>query len=642
MIELAALPNPFLDTVVQDAWQAPPDVPEIHEDVFRACLAGIDAAARAVPDSLVIFGPAGSGKTHLLTRLQRHLAATAADAPDRVLRCVFVFVRLQTTPTMLWQHVQRRLAGDLMRRDQGVTQLQRLIGHQMSRKDGVSPRARVMALRVLRDADQAALGTHLAEVAQRLALPRDLCVILEHLACDRSVRDAAAWLAGESLPDAALAELGVGPDLCEDREEVARNVVTALCRLAGETLPIVFCFDQVEALQRGLDDRDAFFLFGRMGADLCDADPNVFLITCIQSALLESFRGSIREADRDRMAKREALLEPLTRSQVEDLVVSRLVRVHGLATEVGPRLFPFSADLVQELASESPCVPRRVLTAAARHFDALQHGTTATEVVEPEAFLSRTLAERCPAAARVSDPADTKRILLHGLEPLAALGGVKVVEDATGMADFGLEGDTKVFAEIRNEADARSLGPRLKKLLANTPRADGARTVILRDPRLPISKTAGKTREHLQKLRDRGVALVEPTVEALAALAALAEILADAKSGDLAEDGTGVSGGAVLEWLRSLRGELAVEPVQQLVAAILTAPESQPDSTEQDLADLVGQARAVALDAAARDLGVPASRLLEIARRKTDRFLVLEGPPEVVVDVAGVAGEVEG
>jgi hypothetical protein len=196
MVELSTFANPFRENVVQNAWQNPADVPEIHEDVFRACVAGVDSAAKGVADSLVIFGSAGSGKTHLLTRVQRHLAETASHAPDRVLRCVFVFVRLQTSPTMLWQHVRRRLASDLMRREQGLTQLQRLVAHQTSARDGGSPRMGVMELRVLSQADQDTLTTHLGDVARDLDLPRDVTVVLQHLVCNRSVRDASAWLAG--------------------------------------------------------------------------------------------------------------------------------------------------------------------------------------------------------------------------------------------------------------------------------------------------------------------------------------------------------------------------------------------------------------------------------------------------------------
>ena len=289
MTKLPSLANPFRDNVVQDAWQDPIDISEIHADAFEACKAGIDSAARAVPDSLLVYGGAGSGKTHLLSRLQRHLGDTARAAPDHTLHCVFSSARLQTNPLLLWQHVRRRLASDLMRREQGLTQLQRLVAHQLGLVEGRSPRAAILELRVLQAEDQQALSQHLRELATKLDLPRNLCVALEHLILNRNVRDASAWLAGDSLPEPALTELGVGLDLEEDREESARQVVTALCRLAGETLPIVFCFDQVESLQRSAQDEEALFRFGRMAADLHDADANVFIITCLQVAYPVSY-----------------------------------------------------------------------------------------------------------------------------------------------------------------------------------------------------------------------------------------------------------------------------------------------------------------------------------------------------------------
>lgn len=647
MRELAGLDNPFRDTVVQDAWQAPADVAAIHEEAFRACLDGLQAAGRGVPDSLLVYGAAGAGKTHLLSRLQRHLLATAGDAPDRVLRCVFVFVRLQTSPLLLWQHVRRRLASDLMRKDQGVTQLQRLVAHQLGALDGRSPRVWVMALRVLRAADQETLAAHFAELAQTLGLSRDLCVVLEHLVCGRFVRDAGAWLAGDSLPDAVLSELGLGPDLVEDREEVARATVTDLCRLAGETLPIVFCFDQVEALQRGLADADAFFRFGRLAADLCDADPNVFAITCLQSAVMDSFKAAVREADRDRFIRRSEALDPLTPQQVRALILARLRLVPELAAMGRGELHPFDDAVLERLAVESPCTPRRVLTRAAQEYEARQHGRPAGRIPLPQ-FLAAELEQRAAAAARTSDPSDTRRVILQGLEPLTEIGDLQVLERELGTADFALEHEGTVFVEIRNEADGRSLAPRLKRLLQSTPRPDGGRSVVLRDPRLPISRAAVKTREYLSALRERGVQVIEPTVEALAALAALSELLADAKSGDLAVDGETVSGGAVLEWLRGLRPSVLVEPVQDLVAELVRRPdppgsgEAQPDLTEQDLAELVQRERAVAIAAAAAELAVPAQRLVDIARRRSDRFLLLEGPPEVVLDVAGITPEVRG
>jgi hypothetical protein len=641
MADLSTLANPFRENVVQNAWQSPADVPDIHGDVFRACLDGVDSAARGVPDSLVIFGPAGSGKTHLLTRVQRHLAETASAAPDRVLRCVFIFVRLQTSPVLLWQHVRRRLASDLMRREEGVTQLQRLVAHQMSARAGGSPRLGVMELRVLSQADQDTLAAHLGEVASDLELPRDLTVILQHLVCNHLVRDASAWLAGDSLPDAVLSQLGVGPDQAEDLEESARAVVTALCRLAGETLPIAFCFDQVEALRRSVDDRDAFYRFGRMAADLFDADANVFLITCLQSAHLEDFRDSIRQADRDRMARRQTVLEPLTRAQVEKLLVARLEQVPELSAQSDDPFYPLTAQVVEGLVAETPCVPRAVLAYAARAFEAVQHGKPLPRPPTDQ-FLRRELVERRNEAVKTSNPAETSSILLSNVETLASIAGVTTVRDDLQGADFILEGEGRVAATIRNEADGRSLGPRLKKMLDRVPRSDGARPVILRDPRLPISRSAVKTREHLDALQKKGVAFVEPTVEALAALAALADLFADAKSGDLANDGRPLSEGAVREWLRTLHADLLLEPVEELVTAMLSRETVGPSREEQDLGAALADSRVLSVESAAERLGIPAARLLEIARGRSDRFLLLEGPPEVIVDVAGVAAEMEG
>lgn len=634
--------NPFRDNVVQNAWQSPSDVSEIHLDVFQACLAGLDSAARGVPDSLLIYGPAGSGKTHLLTRLQRHLAETAAAAPDRVLRCVFVFVRLQTSPSLLWQHVRKRFAADLMRRDQGVTQLQRLVAHQMSLADGASPRARVMGLRVLSEADQGTLIGYLARVADSLGLARDLHLVLEHLVCGRYVRDAFAWLAGESLPENVLSQLGVGPDVIEDRESAARDVVTALCRLAGETLPIVFCFDQIEALQRGIEDRDAFFRFGRVAAELCDADPNVFLITCLQSSYLHVIDACVRGADLDRMARRKAVLQDLSSTQVEKLLLSRLEQLGDQRDCGHSRFAPFDDAVVKVLAQDVPCVARRVLANAAQEFDKWLYGRTATPV-DDEGFLRNEFDARRSSAIHDSTPADTERLILQGLEAISVMRAVRGTVPEPKTADFvldGVMGDARQIAvEICNEADGRSLGPRLKRILANTPRKDGARTVILRDPRLPVAKNATRTREHLKALQARGVGIVEPTVEALAALAALGELLADAKSGDLANQGHGISENRVVDWLRKLATDLAMEPIAEFVDALIGQPADPIDSVAEDLAELLARKRIMELETASAHLDVPAARVAEVARKLTARFLLLEGPPEIVVDVAGVVAE---
>ncbi len=664
MNELASLPNPFRDNVVTDAWQSPADVADIHRDVFQACVQGIDSASRGEPDSLLVFGPAGSGKTHLLTRVQRHLAETARQAPDQVLRCVFVYVRLQTAPQLLWQHVRRRLASDLMRREEGLTQLQRLVAHQIGQHNSIRPRGAVLTLRVLGTQDQAALSNHMTQIAAKLDLPRDLGIVLEHLVHNRWIRDASAWLAGDSLPERTLEDLGLGTDMEADREGAARETVLGLCRLAAETLPIVFCFDQVEALLRTRNDHDAFFRFGRLAGDLHDADPNVFLLTCVQSGQIEALKGAVLQPDFDRFAKRNAALDPLSHAQVASLVLARLDASEALRPLRRARpsepLFPFDAALVNQLARDEPCVPRRVLAGCARRFEEIQHGQRPRRI-ETADFLTAQLDRRIDATTGQIGAGETRGAIVRGVEVLAGLDRADVVQRDPGRdppeIDVLLEerkSRRRVAVSVRDEADGRSLRPRLAALINHLPKLEGARLVVVRDPRVPLSSKAVKAREHLAELRAKGAVILEPTVEALAALATLSSLLADAKSGDLANEGDAVAESVVLAWLRGLaeHDPARIAPIEELAGALFALPvegAGAPTSTEtradealrQALADLLGRMRVVPLEDAGREIAVDPEQILALARSTPERCLVIEGPPALLLDMAGVVLEVE-
>ena len=538
------LSNPFRDAVVQDAWQTPTDVPEIHHRAFCECRAVIETVNGGVSDSLLLYGPAGSGKTHLLTRVQRHLHQKQDEDPDRRQHCVFVFVRLQTSSRLLWQHVRRRFVSDLTRRDQGSSQVERLLAHRLS--------VSATELRTLRDLSPELLESEIDVVRESAQLPRDLVVVLEHLAFGRKVRDASAWLMGESLPEATLADLGLGPDLTTDREQAAREMVTLLCRLAATTMPVVFCFDQIEALQRNADDGEAFFHFAQMAADLHDSAPAVGLITCLQSAVLDQFKCAVRQADFQRIAKRHAVLHSLTRHQVSALVLSRLELQPSLREPASERpYFPFTSVFVSNLADEAPSVPRRIFNQCARQFDELQdQGVQALPSMEE--FLSAELISRRREALQAGQAGESLRILSHALPVVADLCGAKVeAEDSEG-ADWVIHhGGQAVAVTVRNEADGRTLGPKLKALLEHSPRQDGAPWVLLRDPRLSLSKAALRTRDRFGELEAKGARLVEPSLETLATLDALSSLLGDAKSGDLARGGEAVDSSMVLTWLKA-------------------------------------------------------------------------------------------
>lgn len=641
MSALATLPNPFEGTVVADAWSAAPaDVPTIHQGPFEHCLRALESVSRGRSDSILVFGPAGSGKTHLLARLQAHLLATANAAPDGVLRCVFVSVKLQTNAQLLWQLVRRRLASDLLRKQQGITQLQRLIAHQLAAVRGHTPAYWVRALRVLPGADSDSVSECLGEVAERLELGRDLCVVLDHLVNNRFLMDAKAWLAGDSLPESALGRLGLGPDEQEDREEAARLLVTALCRLAGETLPIVFCFDQIEALQTSPDDRDALFRFGRMAADLSEADENVLLISCIQSAFVDLLGTSVRDADRDRIFKRRAVLDPLGREQVEALVLSRLDSVEGLrairAARAGARFHPFDDAFVAGLARTSPCVPRKVIAAAAIAFEKLQRGEAllaaepAPRPIQTDELLQDAFGARRAAFLARGTPAETRDTLMHGLPLLFRLRGAKQSAQRAPGVDLILPSrEAPLGVSICNETNMKSLAARLRQLAQGGEAVAGLRLRVVRDPRLAITKAAKRTHEYLAELEKKGARVVQPSVEALAALEALRSLLSDARAGDLAAGGEGVGEATVSAWLARNLDDALVDLCDALEGGARVA-EPAEETLLRDLDELMLRRFVVALDAAAGEIGRSGGDVLTAARRHPDRIGVLEGPPVVL------------
>jgi hypothetical protein len=281
-----------------------------------------------------------------------------------------------------------------------------------------------------------------------------------------------------------------------------------------------------------------------------------------------------------------------------------------------------------------------VLSLAARAFDEHQHGKS-TPVPTVAQFLDDELESRQKEKRGALAPRDTQRIMVQGTQLIAQLEDVEVSESRGDDADLVLGGPRPAAVSFRNEADGRSLTPKLRKLLQHVPRADGAKVVIVRDPRLPIAKTAVKAREYLKALQEKGVSLVEPSIEALAALDALASILGDAKSGDLANQSNALEAGAVMAWLKSLRRDLELEPVQELIDALLNAPPVVVDSAEQDLADLLSHEHVLTVEMAAQIIGQTPERVMAIGRKSSGHCLVLEGPPAVLLDVAGVAAEAE-
>lgn len=644
---LADIPNPFRQSIVKDAWDAVPvDVPEIHSRPFQSCCLAFESVRTSHQcDSVLIHGAAGSGKTHLLGRLQRYLTSSPPEgktAPQDIGRCVFLYCRLQTNPRRLWQHLRKTFAEDLLHRfPDGSTQLQHLVACRFAEGDTKKRRPSWRwLLWMMNPANRNHAGWNrilLPWLTREAGIGFSLQRVLYHLMTRRQVLEAGAWLKGEdNLPEEAFSRLEIAPADDVQTEDRAREVVLSLCRLASPMMPVAFCFDQIEALQTAREDLESLFLFGQMGASLFNSANNALLISCIQSSVLDSFREAVREADYDRIARKIETLNPLDRRLGEKLIQSRLDSQAELAAlrskHPGSPLWPLTPSDLDPLFPVGQQSPRKIISFAGSLFDSLKmEGTSPSEALSD--FLGREFDRRRDLALG-QDSMESDISLAHGLPLLAGtLGGQWATERRSeGDIDLLLVHDKKrIGVSLCNQQNMRSLGARLKRLREWQSKNRETGLVLIRDRRFPISRTAVATRNHLRSLEERGAAFSRPDQETLAALQALRSLLSDGRSGDLHHEGNTVEPATVQEWLARNLDHSLMDFFGEIVGVSETGAEADSGLMSAVL-EVLRQQRIVTLETAAREVKQPVPLLEELVKRHPGRIGWLQGPPPVLFD----------
>jgi hypothetical protein len=190
----------------------------------------------------------------------------------------------------------------------------------------------------------------------------------------------------------------------------------------------------------------------------------------------------------------------------------------------------------------------------------------------------------------------------------------------TGLADVpamfrGASG--RVGVSICIHSNMTRLAAQLRRLRdqAGSGRLD--RLVVIRDARVPVTRTARRAQQYLRELQEDGrTKVVHPSVEVLAALDALRALLSDARSGDLSCAGETVSPGVFEEWFR---GQMSGQ-VQEFVREVLE-PLSAGDETSQETAlfeslqALLAEQPVLRLQVAAEQLGVSPQQLIALSQR---------------------------
>lgn len=610
-IDLSTLHNPFARSVIPDAWtETEGDVAEIHREPFEQCLRLLDSVeANRCSTGLMVTGYPGSGKTHLLARLRAHLIARRPEV-------LFVYTRLESSAAHLSRFLRQRFVHDLCRpMAGGLPQLQRILaakGDDLAFEDYLDRTGFSFNLStVLRKYRQ---GTH-----------RNLC---------------AHWLAGDALSPHALNSLGIAEDKDDEDslEDQSLRVIGELVRL-NQPHPVVFCCDQVESLEAYPGDLRGLHAYVRIAAILHDMQPNLLVVSCIQSTYYEelSKEGDVKivffRQFQDRIWKYRANLRPLNWQEARALLRARLALVPPLAESAARgSLWPLQDEDFRPLFEKlDSCEARRVIHHAEQVFESRRRGGALPAPESPARFLARRFEVLCDEALRKGTEA-LEIVLAHGLPKLLALAEVHEQHrrpEHARWVDLVFGDGRQATAVSFCHQSPQSLARRLKSILdADITRAY-PRVVLLRPAALPIRPQAVKTREYLTRLEERGARLVQPLPEALAALDALRKLLADAQSGDLACAGQTLEAAAVAQWLT----ENLPEPLHRLLDEIAgEVPEETPASPalERNLLDYVAERHVVPASEAAAKLQASEEEILDCARHCSGQLGVLAGPPAVL------------
>ncbi len=586
------------------------------------------------------YGAAGSGKTHLVRRLRKRLTAHFVAPRLDQLQQIFAYVRLDTSARMLARHIRNRVASDLLRVPEGasVSQFELMV---------------VAGLMMLRDGEGDVLtwweyyreerATEMEEAIEKLGercqLSANFVRVLSHLVQKRHRLDVAAWLRGESLPQHSYDRLGVGIPSDDDPEQEALAVLRDFARLAGDHLPLVLCFDQIEAMQLSPDDTQSLYAYGQLMRNLCNSNRNLLLVSCMQSSLFEKLKSVLPDYQWNAMQSfPPQSLSPLRQEEAKLLLSDRLKLLQG---SVGwPKdahdLWPFSENEIAQWVGVHGTTPRALLHQAASAFDEL---ITKSPTSDPETlaqWLTRELEDRNEAALERIQANATVEALRGGIPELLYLKDPewKVSEEHVPHIDLVLEGpqkEARVGVVLLNNQPV-SLASQLGRLTANAPSLNKLhKLVLLRDIRLPISPTATATRRHLKTLEENDAVMHWVSPEVVAAIDAARALLAASKVGDLSFNGLTVSHSTVLEWLR-LNWTDALNEIAEILVLPNTGRDFDRTSVER-LQELLTASPVSSFDDLQTQLNLSDQELRDTIQSKPDLFGCIEGECSAVYSV---------
>lgn len=602
--------NPFASMAVGSPWlDAPADVRSIHQQAFQHLQNSYQQVQLGQsPISVAVTGEPGSGKTHLLSRLKRYLQEQSSETPW------YVYVRCNASAQTIWRHLQRCLATDLLKAGQDSTS-------QQGNTSRFEEFLRQNPERILQ--------------ANHHGLQR----ALNNLSNGRHTLGAMAWLRGEPLSPSDLEILGIESEKeSEDRsrESEAKQVVEALLRVLSP-LPIVLCFDQVEALETYPGDPAGYHAFGQMVSVLVDGEHRkLLLISCIVSDYEVQLESLPNKSDQDRLLQEKISLKPIEWEAAAELIRARLDQSPALEEQRAKRprqpLWPLEEPPLRELfAKTGRCLPRKLIQACKAQFALRQAGSIIEPPLSREEFLQQEF-QRLRQSARLEWRKRGGEAVLEDCLPwlLESYGKSVIPKSSTApFVHLAFRGSAGESALLFCFTQGNPFTARLRKAeLSWKGKPDLA---ILSDPAIQ-PKPDSRGAAHLEALKARGAKQIHPTEEALALLQAIRHLTTAARAGELNLDGETISEKEATLWaLANLPAQ--VEALADELTLSTSGPRPPEDPIKSPLLQLLTRRKIMQGSAAAQELSLSIEEVSACARRHPLHFGILEGPPLVLFQV---------
>ena len=276
------------------------------------------------------------------------------------------------------------------------------------------------------------------------------------------------------------------------------------------------------------------------------------------------------------------------------------------------------------------CLPRTLIQTCKTRFESL-FGDDAVQrppKLSRENFLQQEYEKNLKQARNIVGRQGGDKTLSESLPWLLQNSGCSPIgqdRERSQYANLAFRGESGDFAVSLCYSGGIELTNRLKRI-ERLWKPQALALKILRDASV---KPGAKGAELLATIKARGAKEIHPLPEALAALQAIHNMIAMARSGDLRQDGQGIGEAEVMQWsLANLPPQL-----EQLLDDLTGRSGAEPtddDPTLEKLAALLAERKVMEAEAAAIELKLNPEEVSACARRHPMRFGLLAGPPLVL------------